>query len=86
MHGRGKAERQVVDALHARAIDAGGALHARAIDAGGAQPGRPLSVPPGSAAWPIGTALLVALLAGAALGIGLALLSVLVPGLLPAFG
>jgi hypothetical protein len=63
------------------------ALRARAAGSGQGWSGQPVgrTPRPGALDQPrIGTALLLALLAGAVLGMGLALLSVLVPGVLPA--
>ena len=63
------------------------ALRVRAAAGGPGWSGRPVgrTPRPGALDQPrIGTALLLALLAGAVLGMGLALLSVLAPGVLPA--
>jgi hypothetical protein len=62
------------------------ALQARATGAGGRGSTRPAPRIPGRGGTSTGTALLLALLGGAALGTALALLSLLVPGVLPALG
>ncbi len=68
-----ESERRVAEALRARATGAGrsGPPPAATAEAGGTS---------------TTSALVVALLAGAVLGMGLALLTLLVPGLLPALG
>jgi hypothetical protein len=67
-----ESERRLAEALQARATGAGGR--------GTTRPGRPVS--PGSG-MSTRTALLLALLGGAALGTALALVSLLAPGVLP---
>ena len=62
------------------------ALQARATGAGGRGPTRPRLRVPGRAGTSTGTALLLALLGGAALGTVLALVSLLAPGVLPPLG
>jgi hypothetical protein len=62
------------------------ALRARASGAGWAGRPAPSYEPPPPAGVSARTALLLALLFGAVLGTGLALLSLLVPGFLPALG
>jgi hypothetical protein len=62
------------------------ALQARATGAGGLGPTRPAPRVPGRARASTGTALLLALLGGAALGTVLALVSLLAPGVLPPLG
>lgn len=69
----GGSERRLAEALRARA-------------AGGGYPGPVRGRPDGTRGIGARTALLLALLGGAVLGTGLALLSLLVPGLLPPLG
>ncbi len=76
MSPRDESERRVAEALRARATGVGWT----------GPPG--LARPPSKRArgpQPV-VALLIALLAGGVLGVGLALISILVPGLLPALG
>ena len=75
-----ESERRLAEALRARATGAGhpGAVRAR--------PGIAQAERPEPAGMGIRTALVLALLAGALLGTALALLSLLVPGLLPLLG
>jgi hypothetical protein len=72
-----ESERRLAEALQARATGAGGR---------GSGPTRPAPRVPGRAGPSTGTALLLALLGGAALGTVLALVSLLAPGVLPPLG
>lgn len=92
----GAAEQRLADALRARAVSGGYAPTSAAWEVGTAPVAHPAGVPPvvrPADAVPrsrlrrqVAVSLLVALLAGLLLGAGLGLLSMLVPGLLPAFG
>jgi hypothetical protein len=62
------------------------ALQARATGAGGRGSTRPARRVPGRSGTSTSTALLLALLGGAALGTALALVSLLAPGVLPPLG
>jgi hypothetical protein len=62
------------------------ALQARATGAGGRSTTRPARRVPGRSGTSTSTALLLALLGGAALGTALALVSLLAPGVLPPLG
>lgn len=81
---RPDAEQRLADALRAHASGAGGAAPVQAHTSG---PGRgtPVRVPRPSATPGVGAApaLMLALLAGALLGVALALLSLYAPGVLP---
>jgi hypothetical protein len=89
-------EQRLAEALRARAVQTGGrpvpppayrpagAAPFPASHTGSARAGQGLSTP--APLKQVGWALLIALLAGAVLGCGLGLLSVLVPGLLPPLG
>ncbi|MHA6620518.1 hypothetical protein [Pseudonocardia sp. DLS-67] len=70
-----ESERRLAEALQARATGAGGR--------GTTRPGRRV---PGRSGTSTATALMLALLGGAALGTALALLSLLAPGVLPPLG
>ncbi|WP_214368368.1 hypothetical protein [Pseudonocardia sp. H11422] len=91
-----ESEQRLSEALRARATQAGRPgggsppypppPGARPVPPGGRAHGARPGPAPGLPLAQVGRALLVALLAGAVLGCALALLSVLVPGLLPPLG
>jgi hypothetical protein len=78
-----ESERRVAEALRARAAGAPGMASPGMVSPGTARP-LPRQAP--RAGTSVRTALLLALLGGAVLGCALALLSLLVPGALPALG
>jgi len=82
MTAGGEPEQRVADALRARATGAGQAVASRAVAPATRRSRR--SVPPSGLG--TGAALMITLLAGAVLGMAVALLSLLVPGALPSLG
>jgi hypothetical protein len=78
-----ESERRVAEALRARAAGAPGMAGPAMASHGPSRPLQRQAPPSGTSAR---TALLIALLGGAVLGCALALLSLLVPGVLPALG